>query len=1149
TNPTNGTVTVNANGSFTYTPNANYNGADSFTYKANDGALDSNVVTVTINVTPVNDAPVAVNDTYSTPEDTPLTIAAPGILSNDTDVEGSALTVVVGSVTSPSKGTVVVNANGSFTYTPTTANYNGTDSFTYRVTDGAANSNVATVTINITPVNDAPVAANDTYTTAEDTPLVIAAPGVLSNDTDVDGPALTAVLVSPPASGTFTLNANGSFNYTPASNFSGSVTFTYRASDGTLTSNLATVTINVTPVNDAPVANNDTYSVLEDQTLNVAATGVLTNDTDPDGPSMTAQLVSNVSNGSLTLNGNGSFTYTPNPDFYGSDSFTYRVSDGTATSNVATVTITVTNVNDAPTVSDATATVISDNGNTVGVTITVTDVDGDTTFTGAVGTWPSLGTLVAVTPFSCTVTGGVSTCTVTVTYDPTNGAAGPDSFTYRVQDPQGAWSSYNMATITVQARTTLTLNALSPSTAQYNDTVPFTATLRNAVTNAAIGGESVDFSVNGSTVGSGTTNGAGTATYNYQVVVSPPSATIRAAFNGSTYYVASPAPASRTLTVTKDTPTLTVAVDGAQYTDPFQNITATLLSNGYPVSGATLTIQVNTAGTWTNFGAAVTTDAAGQVTVAWNQRNNWPITGTTPQVRAVFAGNTNLNAVTSAAVTPAKSLEDNDYPYLFQGNPGASNNFQLDFTWAEAADGSVGYTAGLALTWEWQISLNGTTNWTTCGTVVATPSGGAGTQSTYSGSIACKGTNLRNRYGRMALSANNYYASTPSRVFLITDTGGVMSVGSPVVVAGGATVLSATYSTTVASAPATPVRLASLTSDVAGARTTLLNSLTRETGGSNSKPSMPPGLVGKPIAFYINDVFVGEAPLDENGAAHLDYQADLPAGTYEIKALFKGTSEHGPASGTGTLTVQARQAELLYQGDTHSTSGSASLQVSVVEKEGQFDLTKAGTVRFTVKPPDGDTLTLEALVGPEGTVSRELHNLSPGSYQINISLGSGGYYTAPPIGVELTVEDAPPPTAPVTRPTEPGTSPTEPVTPPTDPVTPPTEPLTPPAAPVTPPTAPVTPPTAPVTPPTAPVTPPAAPVTPPTAPVTPPAAPVTPPAAPVTPPAEPVTPPAEPVTPPAAPVTAPTDTVTAPTDPVLVPVNGNRGNGGGKGRP
>ena len=255
--PAHGFVTLNADGSFIYTPEADYYGADAFTYMAaatyGEGgpAVETNVATVTLTVSPVNDAPVAGNDSYTTDEDTPLSPAAPGVLASDTDID-STMTAVL--VTGPSHGTLSLNADGSFTYTPA-ANYYGADAFTYTANDGILDSNVATVDITIRPINDAPVAGNDGYATAEDTLLSQAAPGVLANDADVDSP-LTAVLVTGPSHGTLSLNPDGSFTYAPAADYFGADAFTYKASDGTLESAPATVSITVSSVNDAPSISN-----------------------------------------------------------------------------------------------------------------------------------------------------------------------------------------------------------------------------------------------------------------------------------------------------------------------------------------------------------------------------------------------------------------------------------------------------------------------------------------------------------------------------------------------------------------------------------------------------------------------------------------------------------------------------------------------------------------------------------------------------------------------------------------------------------------------------------------------------------------------------------------------------------------------------
>ena len=219
---------------------------------------------------PTNTAPAAANDTYSVNAGATLNVPAPGVLSNDTDAQNNTLTAVL--VSGPASGTLNLNANGSFTYAaPATVPTGGSVSFTYRANDGSLNSNTATVTITVNSTNTAPVAANDTYSVNAGATLNVPAPGVLSNDTDAQNNQLTAVLVSGPASGTLTLNANGSFTYVAPATVptGGSASFTYRASDGSLNSNTATVTItvnstappaagelNVTPANgevDVPV--------------------------------------------------------------------------------------------------------------------------------------------------------------------------------------------------------------------------------------------------------------------------------------------------------------------------------------------------------------------------------------------------------------------------------------------------------------------------------------------------------------------------------------------------------------------------------------------------------------------------------------------------------------------------------------------------------------------------------------------------------------------------------------------------------------------------------------------------------------------------------------------------------------------------------
>src|SRR5205085_863964 len=202
--------TLNADGSFNYVHDGTDTGNDSFTYKANDGSLDSNVATVTINVTALNDAPVANNDSFTVLE---AGTVGGNVLTNDTDEESDPLTAVL--VNGPAHASsFALNASGTCHHAHDGTD-TGNDSFTYRANDGTSNSNVATVTINVTPVNDAPVANNDSYNVDEGGTLNVAAPGVLGNDTDEENNTLHAILVTGPAhASSFTLNADGSFNYT-----------------------------------------------------------------------------------------------------------------------------------------------------------------------------------------------------------------------------------------------------------------------------------------------------------------------------------------------------------------------------------------------------------------------------------------------------------------------------------------------------------------------------------------------------------------------------------------------------------------------------------------------------------------------------------------------------------------------------------------------------------------------------------------------------------------------------------------------------------------------------------------------------------------------------------------------------------------------
>ena len=419
-NPLHGTLTLNPDGSFTYVPNLAYYGPDSFTYAVSDGLSLSAPTTVNLLITHLNHAPLGSADSYSGTEDTPLAISAPGVLANDIDPDGDPLTVRL--LVAPPRGTLTLSPDGSLTYIPV-ANDFGSLTFSYVINDGFTDSLPVTVGLNLTPVADAPVATLDRYTTAEDVTLSTPAGSLLANDSDPDADLLTAVLVQAPLFGSLTLNPNGSFSYIPAAEYSGEDTFSYAASDGLLLSAPVVVTISVTPVNDAPLANADAFTLNEDTSLSIALPGILANDSDVEGSPLTAIRIAGPTRGTIVFNANGSFTWTPPANFNGTESFTYRASDGLLTSAPAVVTLTVLPVNDAPiAVNDSFTTNFNTPINVAAPGILLNDRDTDA---------DPLTVVLAVPPAHGTLTLNPDGSFV---WTPVVGYSGPDSFQYQVSD-------------------------------------------------------------------------------------------------------------------------------------------------------------------------------------------------------------------------------------------------------------------------------------------------------------------------------------------------------------------------------------------------------------------------------------------------------------------------------------------------------------------------------------------------------------------------------------------------------------------------------------------------------------------------------------------------------------------------------------------
>nr|WP_281253135.1 Ig-like domain-containing protein [Rubricoccus marinus] len=379
--PQNGTAVVQGD-RVVYTPGTDFVGEDAFVYAITDGRFSS-AATVRINVGGLNDAPVAVDDRAATDEDQPVTVA---VLANDRDPDdGTELTVTA--VTSPQHGTAVLNDDGTVTYTPE-ANFNGEDTFTYTVDDGdgsvgslsaaARAEDTASVTVAIRSVNDAPLAVDDAVSTGEGAPVTVA---VLANDTDIDGDPLEIIAAGGASFGAVAVASGGSsVTYTPNVGFTGQDSFLYTVSDGNGGSAQARVIIAVSDL--SPLARNETVTTDEDTALTI---DVLANDESRIGGGLVVASVSRPQHGSATIGADGAVLYTPAPDYFGADAFTYVVADVAGATAQASVALTVRPINDAPRAVTVTqpapgATLVLVGDQSTPVTIvwpTSTDVDGD----------------------------------------------------------------------------------------------------------------------------------------------------------------------------------------------------------------------------------------------------------------------------------------------------------------------------------------------------------------------------------------------------------------------------------------------------------------------------------------------------------------------------------------------------------------------------------------------------------------------------------------------------------------------------------------------------------------------------------------------------------------------------------------------------
>lgn len=426
-NSNHGFVTLSTDGTFTYSPNTGYFGVDTFLYQVTDSFGNVAQAAGILTVTRKNEPPSARPDTYSFDEDTTLTASADtGLLKNDTDLDLDPISLNTTPVTPPASGTLTLASDGSFIYVPA-SNATGIVTFQYEISDNLGLTATATVTLSIKNINDPPEALDDTAQTLGNTAVNIT---VLTNDSDPENNQLTVTSATVPSNtGTVVINPNNSLTYTPSNNFEGKTEIDYNISDNNEGTASAKVFVSVGVLNDVPVANNDSYTLTEDIQLvvdGISFATLLANDTDADGDTLTVQRVNNVSNGTLVLSTNGTFTYQPNPNFAGNDSFRYQALDGEGGANSATVNLTITAVNDNPTANPDTAGTAEETLININVLSNDSDVEnGPLTITDA----SALFGLVEIMPNN------------TLNYTPNVDYVGNDTITYFIADNDGGTAS------------------------------------------------------------------------------------------------------------------------------------------------------------------------------------------------------------------------------------------------------------------------------------------------------------------------------------------------------------------------------------------------------------------------------------------------------------------------------------------------------------------------------------------------------------------------------------------------------------------------------------------------------------------------------------------------------------------------------------
>ncbi|MBS9904611.1 tandem-95 repeat protein [Vibrio alginolyticus] len=375
-----GILTDNGNGTYTFAPNENFNGDVNFSFDVSDGT-DTVSANIDVSVTPVDDAPVSGNLAYSVDEDGSIRLSQEQLLSQASDVEGDALTASNLSV--DGNATVTQNDDGSFTITPD-ADFNGDIDISFDISDGT-NTVQATADLTVNPINDLPVPQDQQFSVEEDGTLQFTDADLLAGATDIEGDDLSVTGISYEGTdGVLTDNGDGTYSFAPNENFNGDVNFSFDVSDGTDTVS-ANVDVSVTPVNDPPVAGSTSYTVHEDNSITISDAQLLANSSDLEGDVSIDSVSYSGSDGVLQINGDGTYTFSPNENFNGEVTLDVVVADEEGATDATTAGITVLEVNDPPVAGPTSYTIDEDSVLTFSesqVLLNASDVEGDVELVG-----------------------------------------------------------------------------------------------------------------------------------------------------------------------------------------------------------------------------------------------------------------------------------------------------------------------------------------------------------------------------------------------------------------------------------------------------------------------------------------------------------------------------------------------------------------------------------------------------------------------------------------------------------------------------------------------------------------------------------------------------------------------------------------------